>query len=1083
VLRLLRFWYCLESLTPAEFSSKLTEPEVKDKWSIKLGSTNQSLPWTNKNKAASPLYNEEEVQRYEYQIFHSIFNTEDISTCLKSLLDCDDDLAADLARAEPKQACYQSFKVDHQGFLVEGSLTTAITPWVLKQITADYTALDRKQWAQEFRQYKQARCLEFTYKSSQLRQWSMPVTIDLLQELQQNRNEVWYPPALEGLAWIVARYKSKQSENAVVDIKFDIAKLNIEEEESRTLEPFDILNSPYLEDLERVFGAFSSCSVGAALSAYLNSTETGGRIDLGRIETLQRLLSPALIPLGRWASAPTQPLALMQQCAVNLEMTYGKEQLKLFSVNGPPGTGKTTMLRDVVATLLVQRAEKLTQFEKPGHAFQQIGSILIKSGKTKDIYQLDSGLTGFEIVVASSNNGAVENISKELPLKSSIADEYHEQAGYFYEVARNVFRDEEVWGLISAVLGNSKNRNKFKNRFLYERPDRSNRYSNQTDPSHSEEDSNRISLSHYLHTQWEFSFDREWQQAVQEFKRAQQKVLSLQGQRLDSENRLKQLATVTKELEVVQAYLVETQEQLEHLESECRSSRNRLHDFERAVGEADLHSGLIARSQPPWWMRLLAWVWKHPRVLSYERLQADARCRAVTLRNQAAEANRCLLAQEQALMIKKFEFQRLQQQQTQHLWQVEECHKMLQISAQQLGTIPELAWWSRPEDDIQVAAPWLDTSFNDARNQLFLAAVQVHAYFILCAKKQIQSSLYVWAQALDNQLIKAKYILPAWQIFFLVVPVVSSTFASIEPMFRGLGQETLGYLLIDEAGQAIPQAAVGAIWRAQQVMVVGDPLQVEPVVTLGQQVIEQLGSYFDIDSQWSPAETSVQRLADRANPYGSYLSVNNEPLWVGCPLRVHRRCMNPMFSIANEIAYENKMVLPKQMKDPDLVFPLGSSKWIHIEGQCHGKHWVPEQGEATLRLLDQLINTSDPSSDLTEPPKIYVISPFRDVAMTLRSKVADRWKNKFSDHKLQKWIKRSIGTVHTFQGKEEDAVILLLGADHQTRAAAAWAASKPNILNVAVTRARYRLYIVGDRTLWGKLPYFDVALQKLSLEE
>ncbi|NKN16582.1 hypothetical protein GFL86_34785 [Rhizobium laguerreae] len=34
------------------------------------------------------------------------------------------------------------------------------------------------------------------------------------------------------------------------------------------------------------------------------------------------------------------------------------------------------------------------------------------------------------------------------------------------------------------------------------------------------------------------------------------------------------------------------------------------------------------------------------------------------------------------------------------------------------------------------------------------------------------------------------------------------------------------------------------------------------------------------------------------------------------------------------------------------------------------------------------------------------------------------------------------------------------------------ARSKPNLLNVALTRAKRRFYIVGDRSLWGTLPYF-----------
>ncbi|MGX7828913.1 hypothetical protein ACTG9Q_27875 [Actinokineospora sp. 24-640] len=65
------------------------------------------------------------------------------------------------------------------------------------------------------------------------------------------------------------------------------------------------------------------------------------------------------------------------------------------------------------------------------------------------------------------------------------------------------------------------------------------------------------------------------------------------------------------------------------------------------------------------------------------------------------------------------------------------------------------------------------------------------------------------------------------------------------------------------------------------------------------------------------------------------------------------------------------------------------------------------------------------------------------------------------------------------QGKQADIVILVLGSDPRREGARQWAASKPNLLNVAVSRAKRRLYVIGDRRAWADKPYFRVLANQL----
>lgn len=180
-----------------------------------------------------------------------------------------------------------------------------------------------------------------------------------------------------------------------------------------------------------------------------------------------------------------------------------------------------------------------------------------------------------------------------------------------------------------------------------------------------------------------------------------------------------------------------------------------------------------------------------------------------------------------------------------------------------------------------------------------------------------------------------------------------------------------------------------------------------------------------------------------------------------------------MLTLANKIAYNGKIVMATKPPQ-DKYFPLGESCWIDIYGSCQGRHWIPEQREQVIKLLKQVLEAEKIL------PSLYIISPFRSVSYEMRSlllRKKTQWARGISG--IEDWVKQSVGTVHTFQGKEADSVILILGVDEKSRGAAQWAASEPNILNVAATRAKYRFYIVGSKSLWLRLRYFDSANELL----
>ena len=76
----------------------------------------------------------------------------------------------------------------------------------------------------------------------------------------------------------------------------------------------------------------------------------------------------------------------------------------------------------------------------------------------------------------------------------------------------------------------------------------------------------------------------------------------------------------------------------------------------------------------------------------------------------------------------------------------------------------------------------------------------------------------------------------------------------------------------------------------------------------------------------------------------------------------------------------------------------------------------------------------------------------------------------YADQDMKEFAKTHIGTVHTFQGKEAGVVILCLSASaiRGTTGGIKWVNGKPNLLNVAVTRAKKHLFVIGDSKDWSE---------------
>lgn len=215
---------------------------------------------------------------------------------------------------------------------------------------------------------------------------------------------------------------------------------------------------------------------------------------------------------------------------------------------------------------------------------------------------------------------------------------------------------------------------------------------------------------------------------------------------------------------------------------------------------------------------------------------------------------------------------------------------------------------------------------------------------------------------------------------------------------------------------------------------------------------------------------SVQSFADNLNSFGTWLDNGTDyPEWVGCPSLVHRRCISPIYDISNEISYNG--IMKQQTREPDAKkessFVYEKSQWINVTGKEKGNknHFVETQAQKVCEILEKSFSKS-------ENHNLYIISPFTSVVDGMKAYIKAYKKNTVGttlNRCEMEWLERNIGTVHTFQGKEANEVIFLLGCDTSPEARGAVNWVNNNIVNVAVTRAKYRLYVIDDEKAWQEL--------------
>lgn len=278
---------------------------------------------------------------------------------------------------------------------------------------------------------------------------------------------------------------------------------------------------------------------------------------------------------------------------------------------------------------------------------------------------------------------------------------------------------------------------------------------------------------------------------------------------------------------------------------------------------------------------------------------------------------------------------------------------------------------------------------------------------ILAARYKWQESRVVFTEL--ELYKKSRQVLEEYPI------VLSTTFSARSSL--NASEIEFDYVIMDEASQVDIATGSLALSCAKHVVIVGD--------------LKQLPNVVDNDTQQKSflirQKYDLPEAFDFANKSFLQSIVEALPQVPQTLLKEHYRCHPRIISFCNQKFYDNELVV--MTEDDNLHQSLLAIKTVE------GNH---KRGQYNQRQIDIIKNEILPTLDVAED-RIGIIAPYNAQVEKIKKQISNI----------------EVATVHKFQGREKDVIILSTVDDQITDFA-----DDPYLLNVAVSRAKKRLIVV-----------------------
>jgi AAA domain/PLD-like domain len=329
-------------------------------------------------------------------------------------------------------------------------------------------------------------------------------------------------------------------------------------------------------------------------------------------------------------------------------------------------------------------------------------------------------------------------------------------------------------------------------------------------------------------------------------------------------------------------------------------------------------------------------------------------------------------------------------------------------------------------------------------------------------------------------------IRPRWMRRMMITPCMVSTFYMLPSEMKISRYEAGDYvndylyefidlLIVDEAGQVLPEVAAASFALAKTALVIGDVMQIEPIWSVQQAVdIGNLLSNDLLDDQQIQRDYNRLCRLGKTSASGSVMLVAqwasrfhyDEAMPRGMFLYEHRRCYDEIIQFCNDLCYQGKLIPMRGIVHSTFQIPVLG--YLHIDGKCIQQSGGSQQNQLEAEMIADWIweNKSrleaqyQGTSHATIDQIVGVISPFgKQVDAITKACIAKGINAGKGEGEL------TIGTVHSLQGAERPIVIF--SPTYSKHADGKFIDRNTSMLNVAVSRAKDSFLVFGDMDIFN----------------